>query len=128
MMWDGKKHLARKTIERCFQELKNKGHNVPSTAFENAVKNIMPQVEVRPKRVGGAVYQVPMEVNSKRQLSLSIRWILQAARKRKGIPMYIKLALEIDDALSEHGEAYKKKVDTHKMAEANKAFAHLARY
>jgi small subunit ribosomal protein S7 len=89
---------------------------------------VMPQIEVRPKRVGGAVYQIPMEVNSKRQQSLAIRWILTASRKKKGKPMYKKLSEEILDALSEQGEAYKKKIEVKKMAEANKAFAHLANY
>ncbi len=89
---------------------------------------VMPQVEVRPKRIGGAVYQIPMEVNSKRQLSLSIRWILAASRKRKWVPMYKKLSMEILDAVNEQWEAYKKKVDVKKMAEANKAFAHFANY
>ena len=128
MMWDGKKTISRAIIDNCFEELKKLGHKIPSEAFENGVKNVMPQVEVRPKRVGGAVYQIPMEVKSKRQRSLAIRWILTAARKKKGVPMFKRLATEIHDALNEQGEAYKKKMDVKKMAEANKAFAHLANY
>jgi small subunit ribosomal protein S7 len=128
MMWDGKKNVARQILADCFLELKNKGHKDPQKAFENAVKNVMPEIEVRPKRVGGAVYQIPMEVNSKRQLSLAIRWILNSSRKKKGKPISVKLAEEINDALNDQGEAYKKKMDVKKMAEANKAFAHLANY
>ena len=128
MMWHGKKEIAKKTIKYCLEELKKMGHKNPVNAFENAIKNVMPQVEVRPKRVGGAVYQIPMEVNSKRQLSLSIRWVLSSSRKKKGIPMYKKLAIELNDALNEQGESYKKKMDIKKMAEANKAFAHFANY
>ncbi|MBT4937002.1 30S ribosomal protein S7 [Candidatus Peregrinibacteria bacterium] len=128
MMLDGKKHLARMILQNCLEELKSRGHKNPSDAFEAALRNIMPHVEVRPKRVGGAVYQIPMEVNSKRQVSLAIRWVLAASRKKKGIPMFKRLAAEIHDALNDQGEAFKKKEDVRRMAEANKAFAHLARY
>jgi small subunit ribosomal protein S7 len=128
MMVDGKKHIARSILQDCFEELKKLGHKNPSDAFEAGVRNIMPQVEVRPKRVGGAVYQIPMEVKSKRQVSLAIRWVLIASRKKKGMPMYKRLANEIHDALSEQGESFKKKEDVRRMAEANKAFAHLAKY
>lgn len=128
MMWDGKKHVSRKILADCMNELKTMGHANPQDAFEAALRNVMPQVEVRPKRVGGAVYQIPMEVNSKRQVSLAIRWILTAVRKKKGKSMYQKLATEINDALNDAGDAFKKKEDVKKMAEANKAFAHLANY
>ena len=128
MMLDGKKAVARKIMNDCLQGLKESGHKNPTEAFENAIRTVMPQVEVRPKRVGGAVYQIPMEVNSKRQVSLSIRWILAAARKKKGMPMAKRLSSELHDALNEQGEAFKKKVDVKRMAEANKAFAHFANY
>lgn len=128
MMLDGKKHVARTILQNCLEELKSLGHKNPSDAFEAAIRNIRPQVEVRPKRVGGAVYQIPMEVGSKRQVSLAIRWILAFSRKKKGIPMYKRLATEIHDALNGQGESFKKKEDVRRMAEANKAFAHLARY
>ena len=128
IMLDGKKAVARKIIADALAELKKMGHKNPTEAFENAVRAVMPQIEVRPKRVGGAVYQIPMEVNSKRQLSLAIRWMLASIRKKKGTPIHLKLAAELNDALNEQGEAFKKKVDVKKMAEANKAFAHLANY
>ncbi len=89
--------------------------------------NVTPLVEVRPKRVAGSVYQVPVEVTPKRQTALSIRWILDAARARKGVPMAHKLALELLDASADQGSAIKKKQDVIKMAQANKAFAHLAK-
>ena len=128
MMWQGKKNTARDIMSKTLEELRRLGHADPVTAFETALKNVMPQIEVRPKRVGGAVYQIPMEVNSKRQTSLSIRWVLSAARKKKGSNMFKKLATELHDAINEQGEAFKKKQDVKKMAEANKAFAHFANY
>lgn len=128
MMWNGKKTVAREIMENALEELRNMGHKNPVEAFENAVRNVMPQIEVRPKRIGGAVYQIPVEVNSKRQVSLAIRWILAASRKKKGVPMSRKLAIELNDAMNDQGEAFKKKIDVKKMAEANKAFAHLANY
>jgi small subunit ribosomal protein S7 len=128
MMLDGKKTVVREIMQDVLEELKKAGHKNPVETFETALRMVMPQIEVRPKRVGGAVYQIPMEVNSKRQQSLAIRWILTASRKKKGKPMYKKLSEEILDALSEQGEAYKKKIEVKKMAEANKAFAHLANY
>ncbi len=128
MMKGGKKNISRQILKDCFEELRKLGRKEPSESFEAAVRMVMPQVEVRPKRVGGAIYQIPMEVTSNRQLSLSIRWILTASRKRKGVPMYKRLALEIHDSLNEQGEAYKKKIDVKRMAEANKAFAHFSNY
>jgi small subunit ribosomal protein S7 len=95
--------------------------------FNKALLNVTPLVEVRPKRVGGSVYQVPIEVNPKRQQTLSIRWIISAARDRKGMPMAQRLALELLDASTDQGNAIKKKQDVQRMAQANKAFAHLAR-
>ena len=95
--------------------------------FAKALLNVTPLVEVRPKRIAGAVYQVPVEVTPKRQQSLSIRWILLGARSRKGVPMHEKLALELLDAFAEQGAAMKKKEDVLRMAQANKAYAHLAK-
>jgi len=127
-MWDGKKNIARQIMADALNDLKRFGHADPLAAFDSAVHKVMPQIEVRPKRVGGAVYQIPMEVSSKRQLSLAIRWILNASRKKHGQPMFKRLAIELNDALNETGDAFKKKMDVKKMAEANKAFAHLANY
>lgn len=95
--------------------------------FQKALLNVTPLVEVRPKRVAGAVYQVPVEVTPKRQVALSVRWLLDAARSRKGMPMAQRLALELLDASADQGAAFKKKQDVIKMAQANKAFAHLAK-
>jgi len=99
----------------------------PLEAFETAVTNVKPLVEVRSKRVGGASYQVPMQVPQKRQVALAIRWILEAARKRKGRPMYQRLADELSDAVKKEGAAITQRENVHRMAEANKAFAHFAR-
>jgi len=124
LMYDGKKNVAQKVIysalERVEQKTKEKGIDI----FNKAIDNVKPMVEVKARRVGGATYQVPMEVRSARQLSLSIRWLIDAARKRNERTMMDRLAGELADAANERGSAYKKKEDTHKMAEANKAFAH----
>ncbi|MCL4132122.1 UNVERIFIED_CONTAM: hypothetical protein GTU68_020163 [Idotea baltica] len=96
--------------------------------FEKAMENITPNVEVKAKRIGGAVYQIPIEVKPTRQLSLAIRWLLDGARSKKGKPMAQSLAGEIIDAAGEHGHAFTRKEEMHRMAQANKAFAHLARY
>lgn len=128
IMQDGKKSTARQIIKMSFEELQKKGHKNPEKAFQQAVDNVSPTMEVRPKRIGGAVYQIPMEVKSKRKLALALRWMRTGARARKGMPMYKKLALEIEDALNNTGFAIKKKEDTLRMAQANKAFAHFARY
>mgnify|MGYP005855993637 CR=1 FL=1 len=124
LMYDGKKGVAQKVIysalERIEQKTKEKGIDV----FSKAIENVKPMVEVKARRVGGATYQVPMEVRSARQLSLSIRWLIDASRKRNERTMMDRLAGELSDAANERGSAFKKKEDTHKMAEANKAFAH----
>jgi len=99
----------------------------PLEAFETAMENVKPLVEVRSKRVGGASYQVPMQVRTKRQLALAVRWILEAARKRKGRPMHQRLADELSDAIRKEGTAITQRENVHRMAEANKAFAHFAR-
>jgi small subunit ribosomal protein S7 len=100
----------------------------PLKVFEDAMKNVQPQVEVRSRRVGGANYQVPMPVRGERQVALSFRWIIDAARSKKGQPMHQKLATILIDAQQGLGDAIKKRDDMHRMAEANKAFAHFARF
>lgn len=127
LMMQGKKSIARKIFGEALEIVKTRTKEDPMEVFNKAMLNATPLVEVRPKRVGGAVYQVPTEVPAKRQTALSIRWILAAARARKGMPMAQKLALELLDASAEQGGAVKKKQDVVKMAQANKAFAHLAK-
>lgn len=128
IMKNGKKTLAQKIMQDTFDEMNRKGDNNPLKTFEKAMINATPMMEVRAKRIGGAVYQIPIEVTSKRQQSLSIRWILAGARKKKGMPMYRRLAGELIDCANETGFAHGKREDSHKMAQSNKAFAHLARY
>lgn len=127
LMHQGKKSIARRIFSDALEIIKTRTKDAPMEVFTKALMNVTPLVEVRPKRVAGSVYQVPVEVNPKRQTALSIRWILTAARDRKGIPMAQKLALELLDASADQGAAIKKKQDVLKMAQANKAFAHLAR-
>jgi small subunit ribosomal protein S7 len=127
MMERGKKSIARRIFKDTLEMIKTRTKEDPMEVFTKAMLNVTPLVEVRPKRVAGAVYQVPVEVAPKRQMALSIRWILGAARERKGMPMAQKLALELLDASTEQGGAVKKKQDVLKMAQANKAFAHLAK-
>ncbi len=123
----GKKNAARKIVYGAFDTIKTtaKVEN-PLEFFENALKNTAPMVEVKSRRVGGANYQVPIEVRPDRRQALSIKWIVDAARAKKGKPMHLKLAEEIMLAVKNEGEAVKKRENTHKMAEANKAFAHFA--
>ncbi len=128
IMKEGKKTIAQRILMDAFEELFRRGEKDPLKTFELALENATPMMEVRPKRIGGAVYQIPIEVTSKRQQSLSIRWILDAARARKGQPMYKRLASELMDASQDLGQAVTKKKESHRMAQANKAFAHLARY
>lgn len=127
LMKRGKKSIARKIFSDAIKVIKTRTKDEPMDVFAKALLNATPLLEVRPKRIAGAVYQVPTEVSPKRQQSLSIRWILNAARDRKGIPMAEKLALELLDASAEQGAAIKKKDDVFKMAQANKAFAHFAK-
>lgn len=127
VMKRGKKSTARKIFADALEIIKTRTKDPPMDVFSKALLNATPLVEVRPKRVAGSVYQVPVEVTPKRQQTLSIRWILTAARERKGMPMAQKLALELLDASAEQGGAIKKKQDVIKMAQANKAFAHLAK-
>lgn len=128
MMRAGKKDLSRRILQTCFHILREQGNKSPEELFEKAIRNVMPTIEVRARRVGGSVYQIPTEVKPKRQLSLSIRWVIGACRGRRGKPMAEKLAQEILDASKEAGVAFKKREDVHRMAAANKAFAHFARY
>lgn len=127
IMWSGKKETSRKVVYMAFDVIKEKtGNPNPLEVFDLALKNAGPLTEVRSKRIGGANYQVPREVRPERRLALSMRWIRDAARNVKGKPMYMKLADELISASKNEGSAIKKKEDTHKMAEANKAFAHFA--
>lgn len=127
VMMQGKKSIARKIFWDAMDIIKTRTKDAPLEVFNKAMLNVTPLVEVRPKRVGGSVYQVPTEVTPKRQQTLAIRWIINAARDRKGMPMAQRLALELLDASSDQGAAFKKKQDVIKQAQANKAFAHLAR-
>jgi small subunit ribosomal protein S7 len=124
LMVDGKKSLSQKIMYRCFDLLSERTKEDPLTVFKRALNNVKPRLEVRPRRVGGATYQVPVEVAPKRSLALAIRWIIQSARARKGKPMYERLVEEIIDASKNEGASVKKREEMHKMAESNRAFAH----
>ena len=124
MMYDGKKSVAEKIIYATFDKIEEKTKEKCIETFQKALEKVKPLVEVRSRRVGGATYQVPVEVRPARQQSLSIRWLLDSARKRNERTMIERLANELIDAANERGAAFKKKEDVHKMAEANKAFAH----
>jgi len=128
MMQAGKKSTARRIFSDAMQILKDQGAKVPEEIFDKALRNVMPNTEVKAKRVGGSVYQIPVEVKPNRQMALSMRWIIGACRGKKGQPMAKKLAAELMDASKETGAAFKKREDMHRMALANKAFAHLAKY
>ena len=125
IMLDGKKTVAEKIVYEAIDKIKSKSKEEPITIFNNAINNIRPSVEVRSRRVGGATYQVPVEVKAKRSQALAIRWLIDASRKRKDKKMSDKIFNEIFDAYQNRGSAIKKKEDTHKMAESNKAFAHF---
>lgn len=124
VMIDGKKSIAEKIVYGAFDIIREKTKRDPLEVFYQALNNVMPLVEVRPRRVGGANYQVPIEVRPDRSKSLGLRWLVQYARERQGRSMIEKLAQEIMDAANGTGGAVKKREDTHRMAEANKAFAH----
>lgn len=127
LMKDGKRTAAQKVLYNSFEILKEKEKKSdPLEIFDRAIRNVSPLVEVKSRRVGGANYQVPREVRGERKISLAIRWIISAARARKGKPMAQRLAEEFIDASNNIGAAIKKKQDTHRMAEANKAFAHFS--
>jgi small subunit ribosomal protein S7 len=124
MMTRGKKAVAEKIVYRCFDILAEKTGKGSLEVFQKALDNARPLLEVKPRRIGGATYQIPIEVKAERGMSIAMRWIRNFARAKKGKPMEIKLADEILDAFKGEGGAIKKREDTHKMAEANKAFAH----
>ena len=124
LMIDGKKYCAEKIVYGALDRIKEKSGNEPLGVFKDALDKVKPQVEVRSRRVGGATYQVPMEVRSSRSQALAIRWLIDASRKRNENTMVERLSNELMDAASNRGLAIKKREDTHKMAEANKAFAH----
>ena len=125
IMYDGKKIVAQKIIYEAIEKIKSKTKEEPINIFHEAINNIKPTVEVKSRRVGGATYQVPTEVKSKRAQTLAIRWLVEASRKRKNKYMSDKIFNEIYDAYEKKGLAVKKKEDVHKMAESNKAFAHF---
>ncbi|MGC9031333.1 MAG: 30S ribosomal protein S7 [Minisyncoccia bacterium] len=127
LMRNGKKELARKIVYGSFDIIEKETKQDPLKVFHAAIKEVTPEVEVRPQRVGGATYQVPKEVSPRRGLSLAIRWLIQAAKSKKGKPMEKKLVEEIILASKGEGEAVRKKINVHKMAQANKAFAYLAK-
>ena len=128
LMYDGKKSTATRVLYNSFDLIENRGDRPAIEVFEEALKNVGPRVEVRPKRVGGTTYQVPYEVNNYRALTLAMRWLLASARKRSGRSMSEKLANELMDAAKGQGASVKKRDDTHRMADANRAFAHFSRY
>jgi len=124
LMHSGKKSTAERVMYSSLDIIEQRTHRSPMDTFEQAIRNAMPVLEVRPRRVGGATYQIPLEVRPERQLSLAMRWLLAAARARKGRPMAERLAAELMDAASGQGVTIKKRDDTHRMAEANRAFVH----
>ncbi len=125
LMRSGKKSTATRLIYDSFDLIEARSKQQPLEVFEQALQNVMPQVEVKPRRVGGATYQVPIPVDSHRQISLAMRWLLAAARSRSGRSMSEKLAGEFMDAANNQGAAVKRRDDTHRMAEANRAFSHF---
>jgi len=127
LMWDGKKSVAQRVFYDALEVIGKKIHDAePIEVFTQAVENVKPDIEVRSKRVGGASYQVPMQVSRARQQSLAIRWLLMAVRDKKGRPTHEKLATELMAAYSREGAAMTRRDNVHRMAEANKAFAHFA--
>jgi small subunit ribosomal protein S7 len=125
LMYDGKKSVAESLIYDSFDMIEERVGRPGVDVFEQALQNVMPQIEVRPRRVGGATYQVPVPVDPYRQTSLAMRWLLNAARNRGGQTMADKLANEFIDAANNQGTAVKRRDDTHRMAEANRAFSHF---
>ncbi|MCM8765860.1 MAG: 30S ribosomal protein S7 [Candidatus Omnitrophica bacterium] len=125
VMWEGKKTIAEKIVYSALEIASQQLKVEPLEVIQKAVDNVRPLLEVRPRRVGGATYQVPMEVRPERSTALALRWMRDAARRKQGKPMEERLAVEIVDAFKGQGSAIKKREETHKMAEANKAFAHF---
>ena len=126
IMKEGKKSTAQRVVYGAFENIEKQIKKDPLEIFDQAVKNASPILEVKSRRIGGAHYQVPREVRGERRIALAFRWIIQAAKSKKGKPMSIKLAAELIEASQNQGAAIKKKQDTHRMAEANRAFAHFA--
>jgi small subunit ribosomal protein S7 len=124
IMYEGKKSVAEKIVYGAFDGVETKAKSDPLAVFKQALENVAPSVEVRSRRVGGATYQVPVEVRAERRQALAIRWIINAARERNDKTMVDRLASELLDASNNRGAAVKKREDTHRMAEANRAFAH----
>lgn len=127
LMKSGKKSTAQRIVYQSFELIEGRTKRAPLEVFEQALQNVMPQVEVKPRRVGGATYQVPIPVESYRQVTLAMRWLLTASRNRGGRSMAEKLAAELMDAANNQGSAVKRRDDTHRMAEANRAFSHFNR-
>ena len=125
LMYDGKKSTAQSVLYDSFDLIEERAKKPAIEVFEQAIQNVTPQIEVKPRRVGGSTYQVPTPVDSRRQLSLAMRWLLMAARSRGGRSMAEKLANEFMDAATNQGAAVKRRDDTHRMAEANRAFSHF---
>jgi small subunit ribosomal protein S7 len=124
VMYDGKKSTAERIVYGAFDIIEQRTKNVPLEVFKQALDNVAPAIEVRSRRVGGATYQVPVEVRTERRQALAIRWIIQAARGRNDKTMVDRLSAELMDAANNRGNAVKKREDTHRMAEANRAFSH----
>ena len=125
LMNGGKKSVAQGLLYKSFDLIEVRAKRAPLEVFDQALQNVMPRVEVKPRRVGGSTYQIPIPVDGHRQLSLAMRWLLSAARSRNGRSMAEKLAAELMDAATNQGSAVKKRDDTHRMAEANRAFSHF---
>ncbi len=124
IMYEGKKSVAENIVYGAFESIQTKSRQDPLQVFKTALDNVMPQIEVRSRRVGGATYQVPVEVRHERRQALAIRWLIQAARARNDKTMVERLSAELMDAANNRGNAVKKREDTHRMAEANRAFSH----
>jgi small subunit ribosomal protein S7 len=127
LMQDGKKAVAERIVYGALDSAAERLNRQPMEVFEIALRNVAPTVEVRPKRVGGATYQVPMEIRGDRRYALAMRWIIGAARARSGRPMVERLTAELLDAFNNTGSSVRRREDTHRMAEANRAFSHYAR-
>ena len=128
IMKRGKKSTAQKIVYGCFQIISDKTKKDPLDIFDTAIRNVSPEVEVKSKRIGGANYQIPIAVPTLRRYALALHWIIEAAQARKGMPMKERLALEIIDSSNKIGSAIKKRENVYRMAEANRAFAHFARF
>ncbi len=126
LMFNGKKSVAEGIVYGAIEGIRGQVEEDPLIVLTKAIDNVKPRVEVRSRRVGGATYQVPVEVNRDRQLALALRWLVSFSSQRKGVPMRKALAMELLDAYKNQGNAIRKREDTHKMAQANKAFAHYA--